>query len=87
MLVQQMQTSLTNDVYSKLCYFVELKWSNRMGSIHFYTKKDKLSEKSLELSTNYTKYWKENYTIDEIIIKEIKNTNPHIKIDFNKSLN
>ena len=81
MLVQQIQASLIEDVHNKLRYFVELKWCNEMGSIHFYTKKDKLLEHALELSTKYTKYWKQTYTIDTIIIKEIKNRNPHIKIN------
>lgn len=81
MLVQQIQTSLIEDVHNNLRYYVELKWSNKMGSIHFYTKKDKLFETALKISTNYTKYWKKNYTIDKIIIKEIKNRNPHIKIN------
>lgn len=81
MLVQQIQTSLIEDVHNNLRYYVELKWSNKMGSIHFYAKKDKLFETALKMSTNYTKYWKKKYTIDKIIIKEIKNRNPHIKIN------
>ena len=81
MLVQQIQTSIIEDVHNNLRYYVELKWSNKMGSIHFYTKKAKLFETALKMSTNYTKYWKKKYTIDKIIIKEIKNRNPHIKIN------
>lgn len=84
MLVQQIQKVLTEDVCNKLHYSIELKWSNNLGSIHIYTKKDKLFEKVLELSTNYTNYWKKTYNVDKIIIKEIKNKNPHIKIKFNK---
>lgn len=37
--VQQMQNDLIEDVHDKLRYFIELKWSNNMGSIHVYTKK------------------------------------------------
>lgn len=39
MLVQQIQPSLIEDVHNILRYLVELKWSNKMGSIHFILKK------------------------------------------------
>jgi 3'-phosphoadenosine 5'-phosphosulfate (PAPS) 3'-phosphatase len=81
MLVQQIQTTLIEDVRNKLSYYVELKWSNKMGTIHFYTKKHKLIEKVLDLSTNYTNYYKKDHKIEKIIIKEIKSNNPHIKIN------
>ena len=32
------------DVHNKLHYFVELKWKNKMASIHFYTKKNYLKK-------------------------------------------
>ena len=84
MLVQQIQNALMENVHNKLVYYVELKWSNKMGSIHFYTKKHNLFEKAVSLSTNYTKYYKIDYQIDKIIIKKIKSNNPHIKINANK---
>ena len=84
MLVEQMKNKLIEDVHNKLLYYVELKWSNNMGSIHIYTKKYNLFEKVLELCNNYSKYWKKNYTVNKIIIKEINNRNPHIKININK---
>ena len=84
MLVQQMQTNLIEDVRNNLSYYIELKWSNNMGSIHIYVKRYKLFETILKLSTNYTNYSKKDYKIDKIIIKEIKSANPHIKINTNK---
>jgi len=79
MLVQQIQNTLIEDVHNNLSYYVQLKWSNGR-SIHLYTKRNKLFETILDLSTNYTNYWKIDYKIDKIIIKEIKSRNPHIKI-------
>lgn len=80
MLVQQMQNALIEDVHNKLSYYIELKWANNMGSIHIYTKKSKLFQTVLVLSNNYTNYWKKEYKIGQIIVKEIKNKNPHIRL-------
>jgi hypothetical protein len=54
-----------------------------VGSIHFYTKKDQILETALNLSMNYTNYYKKEYKIGQIIIKDIDNKNPHIKINKN----
>ena len=49
----------------------------KLSAVEYYL----VFEKALELSSNYTKYWKQKYTIDKIIIKTITNRNPHIKIN------
>lgn len=54
MFIAQIQNALIEDVHNKLRYHIELKWGNNMGSIHIYTKKDKLLEKTLELSNSYS---------------------------------
>lgn len=83
MSIQQIQNALIEDVRNNLRYYVELKWADNMGSIHFYTKKHKILETALKLSMNYTNYYKREYKIGQIIIKEIDNKNPHIKINKN----
>ena len=55
-----------------------------MGSIHIYTKTHKLFQRILNLSKNYTNYYKKEYKTKKIIIKQIINKNPHIKININK---
>jgi hypothetical protein len=79
--IQNMQNILIQDVHNKIRYYVKLKWDNNMGSIHILTKKNKLFDKALELSNNYTKYSKKNYKIKQITIKETTSRNPHIKIN------
>lgn len=78
--IQHMQNILTHDVHNKVRYSIKLEWDNNMGSIHILTKKHKLFDKVLELSNNYTSYFKKTYKIKQIIIKEKINRNPHIKI-------
>lgn len=84
MLVQKIQSILIEKVNNNLSYYVELTWANNMGSIHVYTKKHKLFQRILNLSENYTNYYKKEYKIEKIIIKQIINKNPHIKININK---
>ena len=72
MLVQQIQNTLIENVHNNLSYYVELKQSNKMGAIHLYTKRNKLFETILKLSTNYSNYQKKDYKIDKIIIKRNK---------------
>ncbi len=83
MSIQQIQNALIEDVRNNLRYYVELKWADSVGSIHFYTKKDQILETALNLSMNYTNYYKKEYKIGQIIIKDIDNKNPHIKINKN----
>jgi len=84
MLVQKIQSILIEKVNNNLSYYIELKWTDNMGSIHIYTKKHKLLQRILNLSENYTNYYKKEYKIQKIIIKQIINKNPHIKINTNK---
>lgn len=51
-----------------------------MGSIHINTKKQKLLETVLRLTSNYTKYWNKPYEIDTIVVKKVTNKNPHIRV-------
>ena len=81
MLVQSIQNILIEEVRNNLTYYVQLKWRNNMGYINIYTKKYNLLKQAVDLSTNHTRYWKKQYEIDNLIIKEIKNNNPHIKIN------
>jgi len=83
MSIQQIQNALIEDVRNNLRYYVELKWADNMGSIYIYTKKDQILETALKLSMNYTNYYKREYKIGQIIIKDIDNKNPHIKINKN----
>ena len=55
-----------------------------MGSIHIYTKKHKLLQTILDLSMHHTNYWKKEYKVDKIVVKEIKNRNPHIRVNVNR---
>lgn len=82
MSLQQIQNTLVEDVWNKSTYYAELKLCNKMESksIHLYAKKHKLFETILELSTNYTNYYKKDFIINSVIIKEIKSKNPHIKL-------
>jgi hypothetical protein len=68
--VNNIQNILTQDVNNNLRYFIKLEWDNNMGSIHILTKKHKLFDIVLELSNNYTSYYKKTYKIKQIIIKE-----------------
>ena len=82
--IQQIQNALIEDVNSKFRYYVELKWDNNMGSIHIYTHKDKLFQTVLNLANGYNNYWKKEYIVESVIIKEVINRNPHIKINASK---
>lgn len=79
--IKQIQNNLSLDIHNNLHYYIEVKWKDNMGSIHIITKKHKLLNTVSNLSENYTKYYKKEYKVESIIIKEIINKNPHIKIN------
>lgn len=81
MSIQKIQNDLIKDVIEKTWMFIELKWANNMGSIRVYTRKCDLFQTINNLSKNYTSYWKREYKPECIIIKQIQNKNPHIKLE------
>ena len=56
--IKEIQNNLSLDIHNNLGYYIELKWKDNMGSIHIFTKKDKLMYTVSNLSYNYTKYYK-----------------------------
>lgn len=94
--IKAIQFMLEQDVYDKLRYYALIKWQTNnncaIGSIpytpgfkpsatlHIYAKKNNIIETSLTLSKNYSNYYKSQYTIERIFVKEIINKNPHIKV-------
>jgi len=80
-LIQQKQNTLVNQARNSIHLFVILKWKNNK-TIHVYTKQYLLMEKVLELQSSYSTYYNTPYQINTIVIKEYKNTNPHIKIAY-----
>jgi hypothetical protein len=78
-LIEQIQNSLIENVRQHLRYSVKVKFSG--GSVvPLYAKHKNLTNDILDLSTNYTRYWKKEYKIESVSIEEIVNKNPHIKI-------
>lgn len=82
--VKASQFMLEQDVYDKLRYYALIEWQKNNDcvprSIYIYAKKNNIVETSLTLSKNYSNYYKSQYTIEKIFVKEIINKNPHIKV-------
>lgn len=78
MLVQSIQNVLVKNVRDNMTYYIEVHWDNNMGSIHVRTKYNKILQTTLRISHHYSAYFKKEYTIKQIIVKDIKNNNPHI---------
>jgi len=79
--IQEIQNILTQKVKNNLYYFIQVNWDDNMGCINVLVKKHKLFDKVLELTASYSKYYNREYKIKYITVKEIKNKNPHIKIN------
>jgi hypothetical protein len=79
-LVKQIQNTLIDDVDNKLIYYIEIKWQNNVGSTHVLTRKNILSQKIFDVTSNYTNYYKKEYKVEKIVIHQVINKNPHIKI-------
>jgi hypothetical protein len=84
MLVQSIQNVLAKMVHDNLTYYIEIIWDNNMDSIHVCTKYNKILQTTLRISHHYSAYFKKEYTIKQIIVKDIKNKNPHIIIPLPK---
>ena len=84
MLVQSIQNVLVKNVHNNLTYYIEVCWDNNMGSIHVITKYNKILQTTLRISNNCSAYFKKEYNIKQIIVKDITNKNPHIIIPLPK---
>jgi hypothetical protein len=84
MLVQSIQNVLVKIIRDNLTYYIEIIWDNNMGSIHVLTKYNKILQTTLRISNNCSAYFKKEYTIKQIIVKDITNKNPHIIIPLPK---
>ena len=80
-LIKQKLNNLIEEVHNLKSYYIEIRWSNNMGSVHVYTKKYKLMETVLNLIKYHSKYYKKEYKVKTIIIRNIKSTNPHIIVN------
>mgnify|MGYP000028142647 CR=1 FL=1 len=84
MLVQSIQNVLAKNVRDNLTYYIEIIWDNNMGSIHVCAKYNKILQTTLRISHHCSAYFKKEYTIKQIIVKDITNKNPHIIIPLPK---
>ena len=80
-LVKTTCIKLLEEIYNNAYYYIEIKWHNNLGSIHTFVKKNKIMEQVLKITNNYSKYYNLQYEVDTIIVKDIQNHNPHIKIN------
>ena len=80
MLVQSIQNALVKEVHNKLSYSVEIQWTDNMGSIHTHVKKQDILKTVSKIKKNYTTYYQREYVVKRILVKKIKNNNPHIQI-------
>jgi hypothetical protein len=80
-----MQNALTKEVHNKLSYYIEVQWDNSMGSIHICVKKQDVLKTVYKIKTNYTKYYQQEYTVKRLLVKHIRNKNPHINIPLPKT--
>jgi hypothetical protein len=79
-LIHTTAIKLIEDIHNNLYYYIEIKWHNNLGSIHTSVKKNKIMEHILNITNNYSRYYNLQYEVDTIIVKDIQNYNPHIKI-------
>jgi hypothetical protein len=84
MLVQSMQNALTKDVHNKLSYYVEIQW-DKGASIHICVKKQAVLKMVYKIKKSYTKYYQQEYTVKRLLVKDVRNKNPHINIPLPKT--
>jgi hypothetical protein len=77
--IQDKQNTLIQLAQSRIRLFVNIQWEHSEKSINSFAIKNNLAETLSSLKLNYSNYYKEEYKIQFVTLKEIVNKNLHFK--------